>query len=44
MAAVKIAAHHLNKRGGILIGDAGYGLVYILLSFFSSSGYKEREI
>lgn len=23
VAAVKIAAHHLNKRGGVLIGDVG---------------------
>ena len=48
IAAVKIAAHHLNKRGGVLIGDVvGLGKTFIataLARIFEDDYYLETLI
>jgi hypothetical protein len=48
VAAVKIAAHHLNKRGGVLIGDvAGLGktlMASALAKIFQDDHYTETLI
>ena len=48
MAAVKIAAHHLNKRGGVLIGDVvGLGktlMASALAKIFQNDHYTETLI
>ena len=47
-AAVKIAAHHLNKRGGVLIGDVvGFGktlMATALAKIFEDDHYTETLI
>jgi superfamily II DNA or RNA helicase len=48
VAAVKIAAHHLNKRGGVLIGDVvGLGktlMATVLAKIFEEDHYTETLI
>ena len=48
MAAVKIAAHHLNKRGGVLIGDVvGLGktlMATALAKIFQDDHFTETLI
>src|SRR5438093_11265273 len=48
VAAVKIAAHHLNKRGGVLIGDVvGLGktlMATALAKIFQEDQYTETLI
>ena len=43
MAAVKIAAHHLNKRGGVLIGDV-VGLGKTLMATALAQDLRGRSL